>query len=80
MKDSGVEWLGETPAQWEVKRIKNLSTFVTSGSRGWAEFYSDEGAIFLRIGNLQSGSIELNIGEVQHVDPPQGDRRANGLV
>ena len=72
MKDSGVEWLGETPAHWEVKRLKNVSTFVTSGSRGWAEFYSDEGPFFLRIGNVQSGSIDLNIDDVQHVDPPRG--------
>ena len=72
MKDSGVEWLGEIPAHWEVKRLKNVSTFVTSGSRGWAEFYSDEGPLFLRIGNVQSGSIDLNIDDVQHVDPPRG--------
>jgi type I restriction enzyme, S subunit len=25
MKDSGVEWLGEIPAHWEVKRIKHLA-------------------------------------------------------
>ena len=72
MKESGVEWLGEIPAHWEVKRLKNVSTFVTSGSRGWAEFYSDEGPFFLRIGNVQSGSIDLNIDDVQHVDPPRG--------
>ena len=24
MKDSGIEWLGEVPAHWEVKRIKHL--------------------------------------------------------
>ena len=72
MKDSGVEWLGEIPAHWNVTRIKNLSPFVTSGSRGWAEFYSDEGPLFLRIGNVQSESIDLNLDEIQHVDPPRG--------
>ena len=71
-KDSGVEWLGDIPAHWDVKRIKNVSAFVTSGSRGWADFYSDEGPCFLRIGNMQSGSIDLNIDKVQHVDPPPG--------
>ena len=72
MKDSGLEWLSEIPAPWEVKRLKNVSTFVTSGSRGWAEFYSEEGPLFLRIGNVQSGSIDLNIDDLQHVDPPRG--------
>lgn len=31
MKDSGFEWLSEIPAHWEVKRLKNVSAFVTSG-------------------------------------------------
>jgi type I restriction enzyme, S subunit len=28
MKDSGVEWLGEIPAHWEVKRIKHLAMIL----------------------------------------------------
>jgi type I restriction enzyme S subunit len=71
-KDSGVEWLGEIPAHWEVKRVMNLSRFVTSGSRGWAEHYTDVGALFLRIGNLRTASIDLDLSEVQHVTPPPG--------
>ncbi|MFH1216481.1 MAG: restriction endonuclease subunit S [Pseudomonadota bacterium] len=31
MKDSGVEWIGEVPAHWEVRRIKDL--FVESKAR-----------------------------------------------
>lgn len=23
-KDSGIEWLGEIPAHWEIERLKNL--------------------------------------------------------
>ena len=30
MKDSGVEWLGEIPAHWEVKRLKALATVQLS--------------------------------------------------
>jgi len=26
-KDSGVEWLGEVPEHWEVKRLKALASF-----------------------------------------------------
>ncbi len=73
MKDSGVDWLGEIPAHWDVKRMKNVSDFVTSGSRGWAEYYSDAGSIFLRIGNLRAGEIDLDLKELQYVSPPLGD-------
>ncbi len=30
MKDSGVEWLGEIPAHWDVKRLKHTATVRTS--------------------------------------------------
>ena len=32
MKDSGVEWLGEVPAHWEVKAIKRLSPVLRGAS------------------------------------------------
>ncbi len=72
MKDSGVEWLGEIPAHWEVRRIKFFTTYVTSGSRGWAGYYSDDGAIFLRIGNLTRTGIDLDLKDLQRVTPPPG--------
>lgn len=31
MKPSGVEWLGEVPAHWDVKRIKDVTANVTQG-------------------------------------------------
>ncbi len=31
LKDSGVEWIGEIPQHWEVKRLKNLYTDTFSG-------------------------------------------------
>ena len=37
MKSSGIEWLGDVPEHWEVRRVKSVSTFTTSGPRGWSE-------------------------------------------
>ena len=72
MKDSGVEWPAKIPAHWQLNRAKRVSTFVTSGSRGWATYYTDDGPLFLRIGNLRSGYIDLDLDYVQHVSPPRG--------
>ena len=52
MKDSGVEWLGEVPEHWEMRRVKSVSDFLTSGPRGWSEQISDEGALFIQSGDL----------------------------
>jgi type I restriction enzyme S subunit len=72
MKDSGVPWLGKVPVHWNERRLKTLTSFVTSGSRGWAQYYSDDGALFIRIGNLTRTSINLDLSDVEHVVPPQG--------
>jgi type I restriction enzyme S subunit len=50
--------------------VKRLSSKVTSGSRAWAEYYSDTGALFLRIGNLSAGHQALRLNDRRHVRPP----------
>lgn len=32
MKDSGVEWIGEIPSNWTVKKLKHVSTHIYKGS------------------------------------------------
>lgn len=58
MKDSGVEWLGEVPAHWEVAHLKRRCTLITDGAHispeteGGAHFFvstkdiSDDGIDF----------------------------------
>ena len=72
MKDSGVEWLGQVPEHWTVKPNKYLLDFVTSGSRGWAQYYADTGSLFFRIANLTRDTIEPKLESLQFVEPPQG--------
>ncbi len=70
MKDSGVEWLGEVPAHWDVMPLKRDIEFITSGARGWAENYADDGDLFIRIGNLTRDSIRLDLSDTQKVVVP----------
>jgi type I restriction enzyme S subunit len=72
LKDSGVAWLGQMPSHWEVKRVKTLTPFVTSGSRWWAQYYSDDGALFIRIGNISNKTVDIDLDDVQFVTPPKG--------
>jgi type I restriction enzyme S subunit len=71
-KDSGVEWLERVPEHWQVAPLKRDLSFLTSGSRGWAEHYSEIGALFLRIGNLRRESLELDLSDIQFVEVPAG--------
>jgi type I restriction enzyme, S subunit len=47
-------------------------SFITSGSRGWARYYAEEGSLFIRMGNLDHDSIRLSLTQKQHVKPPAG--------
>jgi type I restriction enzyme S subunit len=67
---SGLEIFGRLPAGWATSRLKFELDYVTSGSRGWAEFYTDEGALFVRIGNLTRDSVSLDLHDVQRVTLP----------
>ena len=90
--DNGVETLKKTKQQLAVYRqavlkeafedlnefstIRESSTLVTSGSRGWAQYYSTKGAKFIRIGNLTRDSIDIDFSDTQYVDLPD---KAEGL-
>ena len=84
--DAGVETLKKTKAQLAVYRqavlkeafsccaekkpIREMSSVVTSGSRGWAKYYCDNGAKFIRIGNLTRNKIYIDLDDIQHVQLP----------
>jgi type I restriction enzyme S subunit len=53
---------------WEQKELKEFVDFMTSGSRGWAKYYSEIGSLFIRINNVKNSRI--NLDSVQYVLPP----------
>ena len=60
------------PASWLPVTGNQVFTFVTSGSRGWAQHYAQSGASFIRVGNLDHDTIALDLNDVQCVQPPVG--------
>ena len=50
--------------------IDQLTSVVTSGSRGWARCYSDAGPLFIRAENINTD--HLDTGNIAHVHPPEG--------
>lgn len=67
-KDTPVGWI---PVEWETNSLGKLASFVTSGSRGWAQYYSERGALFIRIGNLTREHINLRLNDTVYVTPPE---------
>jgi type I restriction enzyme, S subunit len=68
LKDSGIDWLGQIPAHWVVMPIKRIKRFLTSGSRGWGDYYADEGDMFLRMTNVTKGGVEIDTTDLRFVN------------
>lgn len=66
--------LPELPEGWVWGSVEQLSEFVTSGSRGWADYYSDAGATFIRSQNINKDRLDLS--DIAYVKLPPG---AEGL-
>lgn len=72
--------LPSLPEGWVWCMSDAVFSFITSGSRGWAAYYSDTGSIFLRIGNLEHEDIRLDLQDIQYVDPPKGAEGTRTVV
>ncbi|MCV2448129.1 restriction endonuclease subunit S [Paracoccus sp. DMF] len=62
----------EFEGEWAKSTIGAFKPFVTSGSRGWAAFYADEGELFVRITNLSRESIYIDLRDKKFVQLPGG--------
>ena len=71
LKPSGVEWLGDMPEHWDRCRLRNVVSRVTTGSRGWSSYGSDTGPLFIRVANLNRGSLELRFDDVLRLNLPE---------
>jgi type I restriction enzyme S subunit len=57
MKDSGIEWLGEIPAHWEVKRMNFISTKIGDGLHGTPNYVDESVFPFINGTNIGEGVI-----------------------
>jgi type I restriction enzyme S subunit len=59
MKLSGIEWLGDIPAHWEIMRLKHLSPFLSVGIViNPSSVVADDGPPFLYGGDIREGVID----------------------
>jgi type I restriction enzyme S subunit len=80
MKDSGVEWIGEIPEGWEIKRLKHVTSKIGSGitPTGGGTKYLDRGIPLLRSQNIHFGKIDLT--NVALISPETHESMRNSMV
>jgi type I restriction enzyme, S subunit len=59
------------PDGWKAGKINELNHYITSGSRGWAQYYSDSGDLFVRITNLTREKLSLDLIDSKYVKIPE---------
>ena len=70
--------LSDLPEGWCWASIEELTGLVTSGSRGWAEYYAEAGPLFIRSQDINADTLRL--GEVAHVQVPASAEGARTRV
>ncbi|MFG1288432.1 restriction endonuclease subunit S [Xanthobacter versatilis] len=68
----------ELPASWSPIALGQVCNLVTSGSRGWAEFYSTSGRGFIRAQNIRFGKLRLD--DLAFVNPPSNSEGSRTQV
>jgi len=61
LKPSGIEWIGEIPAHWEVVTFRRLIDAICDGPFGsglTSSHYSDYGTRVIRLGNIGKGTFK----------------------
>lgn len=80
MKDSGIEWLGKVPEEWNLVQIRHLNTKVGSGvtPKGGAEVYTEEGVTFIRSQNVHFEGLSLD--DVVKIDYETHKKMSGSIV
>ena len=81
VKSRFIEMFGDpvkNPYHWTISRLEHSIKFITSGSRGWSQYFSNDGELFITIKNVKNSKIIFN--EVQYIHPPKNAEAARTKV
>jgi type I restriction enzyme S subunit len=80
LKPSGLDWLGDIPAHWEVWKLKYVVEKIGSGitPRGGAESYQSEGIPLFRSQNIHFDGLRMD--DIVYVDAETHESMSNSKV
>lgn len=70
--------LNALPEGWVWTTVDEVTSLVTSGSRGWGEFYSDQGVLFIRAQDIKTDAVVF--ADVARVNVPAGAEGTRAFV
>ena len=64
MKDSGIEWIGEIPEHWEVRKLSKVFSFKGGYAFNSDDFKEEGDKQVIRIGNIRNDLLRLDVSPV----------------
>lgn len=79
-KNSGIDWLGDIPSTWQVKKAKYVTSKIGSGvtPKGGAEVYQQQGIPLFRSQNIHFDGLKLD--DIVHIDSETHDSMSNSKI
>lgn len=75
LKPSGIEWLGEVPEHWEVKKLKHVARMQNGLALNEKNVPANSVSVpYLRVANVQDGYIDLTEVKEVRISPEQIER------
>ena len=77
MKNSGVEWLGDVPAHWSVKRLKNSIICSKNGIWGDEEKFDENDMYCLRVADFNRTNFKISETNltIRNINPKDYENR-----
>ncbi len=79
MRDSGVEWLGDVPAHWEIRAVSKVSQKITNGYVGpTRDILVPKGVPYVQATHIKKGKV--NFDDAYFVRPTWSDAHAKSIL
>ena len=79
MKDSGVEWIGEIPASWQIRPLKGVSDRIIVGlATSVTQYYREQGVPILR--NLNIKDDRLDDSDLLFLDSDWASKQVGKMI
>ena len=75
LKDSGVEWIGKIPKDWEVLKLKRIIHNIKNGIWGDYERHNSDDIPCIRILNFERNKMQVNIDDLTFRNIPKEKQR-----
>ncbi len=83
MKDSGIEWIGEIPEGWIIRKVRNIAQlFNGDRSKNYpsAEELQDDGVLFVTSNNLNGSELDINIETNKYISEDKYDSMGGAKI